>query len=99
MEFDLADTHNEKHPHPTLKQVQTKMKGFDESLILYTYHKLNGREEEAASYLAEWEEEQEAIRNELYPPTKISLEDIRESKNERISGEHFASEPDNHIKE
>lgn len=98
MEFDLADTHNEKHPHPTLKQVQTKMKGFDESLILYTYHKLNGREEEAASYLAEWEEEQEAIRNELKPTTEFSQENIK-VENERISGEHFASEPDNHIKE
>lgn len=50
-----------KHKHPTLKEVQRKMKGFDESLILYTYHKLNGREEEAETYLREWNDEQELL--------------------------------------
>ena len=60
--------------HPTLKEVQKKMQGFPESLVYYTYHKLNGREEEAQSYLNEWNEEQEELanlfskRNELNDP-------------------------------
>lgn len=49
--------------HPTLKEVQKKMQGFPESLVYYTYHKLNGREEEAQSYLNEWNEEQEELAN------------------------------------
>ncbi len=51
--------------HPTLKEVQRKMKGFDESLILYTYHKLNGRETEAETYLREWNDEQELLAESL----------------------------------
>lgn len=47
----------------TLKQVQKQMKGFDESLVMYMYHHLNGREEEARTYLAEWEEEQEELKH------------------------------------
>ena len=82
MEFNLQDTTTGASPpvRPTLKQVQAKLKGFDDSLILYTYHKLNGREEEAASYLAEWEEEQQSIREELQPlrNVKISLDNIKE---------------------
>jgi hypothetical protein len=41
------------------------MVGFDESLILYTYHKLNGRDAEAETYLREWNEEQELLSNTL----------------------------------
>lgn len=52
-----------KHLHPTLKQVEKKMKGFDEALIMYVYHHLNGRENEALSYLQEWNEEQEELHN------------------------------------
>lgn len=52
-----------KHKHPTLKEVQKKMQGFPESLIFYTYHKLNGRDQEAESYLNEWHDEQEELYN------------------------------------
>lgn len=51
--------------HPTLKEVRRKMVGFDESLILYTYHKLNGREEEAETYLREFNYEQELLAENL----------------------------------
>ncbi len=67
-EYNLTDVftkENVKHPHPSLKTVQMKMKGFDESLIMFVYHKLNGRDEEAQSYLSEWEYEQDVMRTEL----------------------------------
>jgi hypothetical protein len=72
-----------KHRHPTLKEVQRKMKGFDESLILYTYHKLNGREQEAETYLREWEEEQELL-GQTFKKIQQNLisNDITEEKNE-----------------
>ena len=66
---DMLDFTNEtaikesKHKHPTLKQVQKQLKGFEESLILYVYHKMNGRFDEAQSYLQEWDEEQEELHN------------------------------------
>jgi hypothetical protein len=50
-----------QHPHPTLKQVQKQMRGFDEAIIMYVYHKMNGRFDEAQSYLQEWDEEQEEL--------------------------------------
>lgn len=66
LEYNNEDAVKEsKHLHPTLKQVQKQMKGFDESLVMYVYHHLNGREEEAKSYLEEWNEEQEEIANSL----------------------------------
>lgn len=64
------------HIHPTLKMVQKKMKGFDEALIMYVYHKMNGRDQEAQSYLEEWQEEQEGIRNELARQTKLATEQL-----------------------
>ena len=61
-----CNTSQQKKTIPTtLKQVQKQMKGFDESLVMYVYHHLNGREEEAKSYLEEWNEEQEEIANSL----------------------------------
>lgn len=65
-EYNLTDiVANQKHPHPSLKTVQMKMKGFDETLIMYVYHKLNGREDEAQSYLNEYQYEQDVMRTEL----------------------------------
>ena len=63
LEFNCEDGVKEsKHKHPTIKQVQKQMKGFDESLVMYVYHKMNGREDEANSYLQEWEDEQEELK-------------------------------------
>jgi hypothetical protein len=90
---DILEYNNEdavkssKFKHPTLKQVQKQMKGFDEALILFVYHKLNGREEVASTYLQEWEEEQEDIkdsfkkRNELNESNKeTEITEIAEKK-------------------
>ena len=54
-----------KQLHPTLNQVRKKLQGFDESLIMYTYHKMNGREQEAESYLQEFYEQQEELNQNL----------------------------------
>lgn len=65
-EINISDCEMQKtkvHMHPTLKQVQKQMKGFDESLVMYVYHLLNGRYEEARTYLQEWEEEQEELEH------------------------------------
>lgn len=70
-----------KQIHPTLKEVQRKMKGFDESLILYTYHKLNGREQEAETYLREWEEEQKILSKTL---RKLNSQPITEENVKHI---------------
>ena len=81
---DILEYNNEdgvkesKHKHPTLTMVQKQMKGFDESLILYVYHKMNGREQEAQTYLEEWNEEQEELhkvflkKNELNSQLSIT---------------------------
>lgn len=63
--------------HPTLKEVQRKMKGFPDCLVMYTYHKLNGRDEEAESYLHEFQDEQEEIHNIF----KNTTEEIKEIEN------------------
>jgi len=71
-EYNNADGVKEsKHIHPTLKQVQKQLRGFDESLVMYVYHYMNGRTEEAQSYLEEWKEEQEEIRTTLLKQDEI----------------------------
>lgn len=73
IEYNSEDGVKEsKHKHPTLKQVQKQMKGFDESLVLYVYHHLNGREEEAQSYLAEWNEEQEELHQSFLKQNELN---------------------------
>lgn len=73
---------------PTLKQVQKQLKGFDDALVMYVYHTMNGREDEAQSYLQEWKEEQEEIQNSF---SKLNV-------NERIA-EHDSSVTDGDAKE
>jgi len=67
-EFDLAGitvAPQHRSLRPTLKEVRRKMVGFDESIIQYMYHHMNGREEEARTYLEEWEDEQARMREEF----------------------------------
>lgn len=93
LEFNNDDGVKEsKLKHPTLKQVQKKMRGFDESLIMYVYHQLNGREQEAQSYLAEWNEEQDELhqaflkQNELnQQQEQLQLTEHDENENKIIS--------------
>jgi predicted DNA-binding protein YlxM (UPF0122 family) len=54
-----------KQIHPTLNQVRKKLQGFDEALIMYTYHKMNGRFKEAFTYLEEFNEQQEELNQNL----------------------------------
>lgn len=91
---DILEYNNEdgikesKHKHPTLKQVQKQMKGFDESLVMYMYHHLNGREEDAKTYLAEWEDEQEEIKLALQKQNELNAEkqlELEENENKIIS--------------
>lgn len=92
---DLLDAQDSAKPgvrgaklHPTLKMVQKQLKGFDDALVMYVYHTMNGREDEAQSYLQEWKEEQEEIQNSF---SKLNV-------NERIA-EHDSSVTDGDAKE
>ena len=64
---------NGKPFHPTLPKVQRDLAGFSDSIIMYVYHSLNGRREEANSYLEEYKQEQEGYANEL----KSQLEQVQ----------------------
>ena len=66
---------SEKTFRPTLPKVQRDLAGFSDSLILYVYHLLNGRQEEADSYLEEYKQEQETYANDL----KLQLTDASQS--------------------
>ena len=70
----------------TLKQVQKQMKGFPEELIMYVYHHMNGRENEAQSYLQEWESEQEELRNSFYRVNEL------DNSNEILSDNNIINE-------
>lgn len=75
LEYNSEDAVKEsKHLHPTLKQVQKKMRGFDESLVMYVYHHLNGREEEAKTYLEEWNEEQEQLHQSFLKQNELNTQ-------------------------
>ena len=64
---------NGKTFHPTLPKVQRDLAGFSDSIIMYVYHHLNGREEEGQSYLEEYKQEQESYANEL----KTQIEEVQ----------------------
>ena len=50
---------------PSLEKVEKDLEGFSHEQIMYCYHKLNGRNEEAESYLSTLKFEQEAMKEEL----------------------------------
>lgn len=74
---------NDKQIHPTLKEVQKKMQGFPESLIYYTYHKLNGRDEEAKTYLHEWQDEQDELHNSFKKQNELNQIEENKEKEEK----------------
>ena len=78
LDIDLAGiiVPNKHALRPTLKEVQRKMRGFDESLVMYVYHHMNGREYEAQTYLDEWEEQQNAMREELQEQNRLAMENM-----------------------
>ena len=79
-----------KHKHPTLKQVRKQMQGFDEARVMYVYHKLNGRFDEAETYLQEWDEEQDELhisfnkRNELAKEIEANTNQLQLENDEKI---------------
>lgn len=68
---------NQKPFRPTFQKVQKDLAGFSDNIVMYVYHHLNGREEEAQSYLEEYKQEQEGYANEL----KAQLEEVKEEIN------------------
>ena len=65
---------NGKPFHPTLPKVQRDLAGFSDSIIMYVYHSLNGRQDEANSYLEEYKQEQESYANELKSQLEVQSE-------------------------
>jgi len=59
---------------PTLEKVQKDLENFPHEIIMYCYHKLNNRDEEAQGYLDAYLEEQNAIKTELM----YKVEEIKE---------------------
>ena len=101
LEFNCEDGAKEtKHKHPTIKQVQKQMKGFDESLVMYVYHKMNGREDEANTYLQEWEDEQEELKESFRLKNELNkLNSASNITDVSITGEHSSSNADGDLKE
>ena len=62
---------------PTFAKVQRDLSGFHENIILYVYHSLNGRDEEAASYLEEYKCEQHSLANDLIQQQQ-QIEELKE---------------------
>lgn len=52
---------------PTMEKIQRDMAHFDFEIQMYIYHKLNGRDGEAQSYLDAYFEQQDLMREELKP--------------------------------
>lgn len=70
----------------TLEKVQKDLINFSHDEIMYCYHYLNGRVEEANSYLEAIRAEQEALATELVldepQPSAPPLESIQEEAND-----------------
>ncbi len=65
---------------PTIAKVRKDLESLKlpEEIIMYVYHKLNGRLEEAESYLASYQEEKNKRMEELrITPEKEKEEDIQ----------------------
>ncbi len=56
---------------PTLEKVKKDMDGMPYELIMFCYHKLNDRDEEAQTYLESYKEEQILMKTELMNPQII----------------------------
>ena len=95
IEFNNEDgIKSSKNLHPTLRMVEKQMKGFPEELVMYVYHHLNGREEDARTYLEEWETEQEQLRNYFHKVNDIDKLSNNNISNGDNSGEHPSSNTD-----
>lgn len=52
---------------PSLERVFRDLEGFSFETKMYVYHKLNGRDDEAESYLSTYQYEQKQMKEELEP--------------------------------
>ena len=52
---------------PSLEKVFKDLEGFTYETKMYVYHKLNGRDKEAETYLATYKHEQKLMKSELEP--------------------------------
>lgn len=68
----------EKQFKPSLEKVMKDLDGFQHEIKMYVYHKLNGRDDEAQSYLDTYNEEQTQMKEELTVSlTEKSAEEIQ----------------------
>ena len=78
---------------PSLEKVQKDLQYFDYELQMYCYHKLNGRDEEAQSYLDTYNSVQEALANELIPESQIEKLIVEESEINQYTQESIEDAP------
>lgn len=77
------DMEIEKKP-VTLEKIQKDLEHFDYDLQMFLYHKLNGRENEAESYLNAYKFEQNAIKKELILKQTEEIIETLDDKKEKI---------------
>lgn len=65
---------------PSLEKVMKDLDGFSHEIIMYVYHKLNGRDEEAQTYLDTHKEEQEQMKKELCVMTEEEMKKYGEEQ-------------------
>lgn len=67
---------------PSLEKVMKDLEGFSHEIIMYVYHKLNGRDEEAQTYLDTYQEEQQQMKEELAVMTEEEINEFNKQQNE-----------------
>ncbi len=68
----------------TLEKIERDLEHFEHDLQMFLYHKLNGRDNEAESYLNAYKYEQNAIKNELILKQTSEIIETLEDKKEKI---------------
>jgi hypothetical protein len=69
---------------PSLEKVMKDLDGFEYELKMYVYHKLNGREAEAQTYLDTYRCEQHQIKEELTSDDECDEKLIKKPKVELL---------------
>ena len=70
---------------PSMERVFRDLEGFGYETKMYVYHKLNGRDDEAESYLNTYKYEQKQMKEELEPLIpKIEYINNKEKTNEEL---------------
>ena len=69
---------------PSLEKVFKDLDGFTYETKMYVYHKLNGRDEEAETYLNTYKYEQKLMMEELKPCDTSQLKPSSNDNNEEV---------------